>query len=128
MNVLRILILCISAALVCASIRMVHPEIATVIALAAGIAALTISANDLHGLSRAIAGLEALSNQGTGIQVQLLKICGIAMVAEFASDICRDANEVSLAHRIDTGVRLGIVAAALPTAAEIIELISSLLP
>lgn len=127
MNVLRILILCISAALVCASLRMMHPQIATAVALAAGIAALMLSVEDIRGLSDAVAGLEAYANQGDGTRVQLLKICGIAMIAEFASDICRDAGEGALARRIDVGVKIGIVVAALPSAAQIMERIAQLL-
>ena len=54
-------------------------------------------------------------------------ICGIAVIAEFASDICWDAGEGALAHRIDVGVRIGVVASALPAAAEIMERIAELL-
>ena len=56
-----------------------------------------------------------------------MKICGIAVIAEFASDICRNAGEGALAHRIDVGVRIGVVASALPAAAEIMERIAELL-
>lgn len=128
MNVFRILILCLSAAFVCASLRMAHPEIATVVALAAGIAALNLSVDDIHGLSSAVASLEAFANRGNGTRHELLKICGIAMVAEFASDICRDAGEAALARRIDVGVKIGIVVTALPVTAEIMDKIFYLIP
>lgn len=128
MNVLRILILCIAAAFVCASLRMGHPQIASAVALAAGIVALNLSLEDIKGISNAVTRLEAFANQGDGTRQELLKICGIALVAEFASDICRDSGEVALAHRIDVGVKLGILAAALPAAIQIMEKISQLLP
>lgn len=128
MNIMRILILCISAAFVCASIRMAHPQIASAIALAAGIAALNLSLEDIRGLANTVAQLEAFANLGEGSRGELLKICGLAMVAEFASDICRDAGEAALARRIDVGVKLGIVVAALPAAGQIMEKISLLLP
>lgn len=128
MNALRILILCISAALVCTSLRMVHPQIATAVGLAAGIAALMLSVDDMSGLSDAIAGLEAYTYREDGTQLQLLKICGIAMIAEFASDICRDAGENALAHRIDVGIKIGIVVLALPATVQIMERIAGLLP
>ena len=127
MNVLRILILCITAALICASLRTVHPQIASVVALASGIAALMLSTQEIRVLTDTLAGLEMQANIGGGTQLQLLKLCGIAMIAEFASDICRDAGELSLAHRIDVGVKLGIIAMALPTAARIMERISQLI-
>lgn len=127
MNMLRIMILCMASALVCASLRIVHPQIASAVALAAGIAALMLSAQEIRILTETLGRLEAQTNAGAGSQIHLLKLCGIALIAEFASDICRDAGEVSLAHRIDVGVKIGIVAMALPTASRIMERISQLI-
>lgn len=127
MSALRILMLCVSAALICASLRSAHPQLATAVALAAGVAALMLSVEDLGRFAGAVRSLEGFAREGGVDQIHLLKICGVAMIAEFASDICRDADEAALAHRIDAGVKLGIVAAALPLAAELMERISALL-
>jgi len=127
MQFFRILILCISAALVCASLRMMHPQIASAVALAAGIAALMLSTEDIRGLSDAINRLEAVAGQTGKTQIHLWKLCGIAMIAEFASDICRDADENALARRIDAGVKIGIVAASIPTAVRLMEKVVQIL-
>lgn len=89
--------------------------------------ALTLSAGDLGRFAEALRSLEALSAQGGANQLPLVKLCGVAMIAEFASDICRDAGEAALARRIEMGVRLGVAAAALPLAAQIMERIAGLL-
>ena len=127
MTALRILVLCISAALICASLRIQHPQIAAVVALAAGIAALMLSSADIAAFSGALQTLEGYAGQSGVRQGYLLKLCGVAVLAEFAADICRDSGEAALAHRIDVGVKLGIAASALPTAAEIMKHIASLL-
>lgn len=127
MTAFRILALCISAAFVCASIRAVHPQIATAVALAAGVAAMMISVEDIGSLSRAIDALEAYAPHAENGRPNLMKICAIAMIAEFASDICRDAGEASLARRIDVGVRIGVAVSALPTAGAILEKLVSIL-
>ena len=126
MQVLRILVLCLSAALICMTLRTAHPHMAAVVAMAAGMAALMLSNADLGTFSRAIRTLEGCLQEDTQ-PLYLLKLCGIALIAEFASDICRDAGESALAHRIDVGVRIGVVASALPAAAEIMERIAELL-
>lgn len=126
MQMLRILVLCLSAALICMTLRAAHPQIAAAVAMAAGVAALMLSGADLGSFARTLQTLEDCA-QAAGQPLYLLKICGIAMIAEFASDICRDAGEAALAHRIDVGVRIGIVASALPSAAEIMESIAALL-
>lgn len=125
-SILRILALCIAAALVCVSIRATHPQIASAVALAAGIGALILSTNDIGRFSGAIARLEELMSQSSD-GIGLIRICGIALIAEFASDICRDSGESALARRIDTGVKIGILASALPSVAEIILRISEML-
>ena len=127
MSALRILALCVSAALICASLRTAHPQIASAVALAAGVAALMLSTEDLGRFAGAVRQLEDYARQGGSHQIYLIKICGVSMIAEFASDICRDAGEAALARRIDAGVKIGVAATALPVAAEIMERIAALL-
>lgn len=127
MNVLRILLLCVTAAMICASIRSQHPQIASAVSLAVGIGVLGLSIPDLKLFSDAAKQLEGrLPGDESG--VFLLKLCGIALMAEFASDICRDSGEAALARRIDVGTKLAILASALPLAAELMESITRLLP
>ena len=95
MQVLRILVLCLSAAQICMTLRAAHPQMAAAVAMAAGVAALMLSSADLGAFSRALHTLEDYA-QGEAEQLYLVKICGIAVIAEFASDICRDAGEGAL--------------------------------
>lgn len=127
MTALRILILCISAALICASLRMTHPQIASAVALAAGIAALMLSMENLGSISASIEQMDAIAAQNGIFQPQMLRLCAIALIAEFASDLCCDAGETALARRIDTGTKIAIVTAALPTAGRILEVIAELM-
>lgn len=126
MQILRILVLCLSAAMICMTLRAAHPQIAAAVAMAAGVAALMLSGTDLGRFSQALRTLEDYA-QADVQPLYLMKVCGIAVIAEFASDVCRDAGEGALAHRIDVGVRIGVVASALPAAAEIMARISELL-
>lgn len=127
MNALRILILCVTAALVCASVRTLHPQIASAIALATGCAALILSLSDIRAFSDTLQALEnALPESGTDGML-LLRLCGIALIAEFASDICRDSGEAALARRIDVGTKLAMLAAALPMSAQLMNAFTKLL-
>ena len=126
MNALKILVLCIAAALICASIRSVHPQMASAVALAAGVAAMLLSRTDIEVFSNAVRSLDELGGDANG-RLTLVKLCALAMVAEFASDICRDAGEAALAKRIDMGVRIGIVASAIPSAAAIMSAIAGMI-
>lgn len=127
MTALRILILCICAAFICTAIRTQHPQIASAVALAVGIAALMLSVSDIRMIAETIENLESYARKSGVNHVRLLKLCGIAVISEFASDICCDSGEISLAHRIDAGVRIAILASALPSVAEILSGIAAVL-
>ena len=126
MNAVKILVLCITAALICASIRSVHPQMAAAVALAAGVAAMLLSQSDIAVFSNAIRALDELGGDASG-RLALVKLCALAMVAEFASDICRDSGENALAKRIDMGVRIGVVASAIPSVAGIMSAIAGVI-
>jgi len=127
MNLLRLLALCLTAAMVCATIRMAHPQIAAAVAVACGAGIMLLSLGDLGVFSETIGKLERIAGKLDGESLMLLKLCGIALVAEFASDVCRDAGETALARRLDTGIRIGIVAAAIPAGGRLLDSITELL-
>ena len=127
MTLIKLIGLCLAAALICATVRSAHPQIAAAVALACGVGILMLSMEDLGALAKALRRLEEAA-QTDGGSMTLLRLCGIAIVAEFASDICRDAGEAALAKRIDLGVRLGVVAASLPAAARLMDCVLELMP
>lgn len=58
----------------------------------------------------------------------ILKIIGIAYIAEFASQITKDAGQGALASKIELGGKILILAMAIPILTIIIETIISLIP
>ena len=53
--------------------------------------------------------------------MQLLKMLGIAYVAEFASSICKDAGHQSISGMIELFAKLSIVALSIPGLMFLIE-------
>ncbi len=123
---MKIAALCLAAALVCAALRSVHPQVAAAVALAAGAGVLMLSLDDLGSFAAALRALSKTAEDGGADGGWLVRLCGLALVAELASDVCRDAGESALARRIDMGVRLSVAAAALPLAADIFKRIAEL--
>jgi len=58
----------------------------------------------------------------------ILKIVGIAYLAEFGSQVCRDAGEGSIAGRIEFAGKIFIIVLAIPIVAAVLESIIRLLP
>jgi len=58
----------------------------------------------------------------------VLKIIGIAYVAEFGGQVCRDAGENAIASKIELAAKVLIMVLAIPIIVAIIESIVRLLP
>lgn len=126
MNAIRILGLCVAAAMVCSAIRMQNPQIATAVAIGSGAAAVLLSMSDFHAIVGQLQRLSALDWMNGEEFTYLLKLCAVSLLGEFASDICIDCGERALANRISFGVRAAMLASALPMAGEIMLRISEL--
>ncbi|ABO67683.1 stage III sporulation protein AD [Geobacillus thermodenitrificans] len=58
----------------------------------------------------------------------MLKIIGIAYIAEFAAQISKDAGQGAIAAKIELGGKIVILALAVPILTAIIEAVVSLIP
>lgn len=58
----------------------------------------------------------------------ILKIIGIAYIAEFAAQISKDAGQGAIASKIELGGKILILAMAIPILTAIIETVISLIP
>ncbi|TSB45396.1 stage III sporulation protein AD [Alkalicoccobacillus porphyridii] len=58
----------------------------------------------------------------------ILKIIGIAYIAEFGSQIAKDAGQASIASKIELAGKVLILVLAIPIIKAVIEMILSLLP
>src|SRR5690554_8061535 len=59
--------------------------------------------------------------------VIVLKIVGVAYLAEFGAEICRDAGESALATKIEVAAKVGVLVLAIPIIVAIQESVMGLL-
>ena len=127
MNAVYASLICIAGALVCVVLRQTRPEMAVAAALAAGIAAILICMDDIHRAAMAVSALMDVSGLGSERSGVLLRACGIALIAEFAAQVCMDAGESALAGRIKLALRLALIVMALPLLEDVLSCGASLL-
>jgi len=85
----------------------------------------------LDKLSMVIHVLEELANRSNINQVffkTILKIIGIAYIAEFGAQIVRDAGQESIASKIELAGKILIMVMAIPIITVIIETVMKLMP
>ena len=58
----------------------------------------------------------------------MLRAGGIALISEFAADLCMDAGEKALAGRIELAERIALTGMCIPFAARLLSDMAALIP
>ena len=89
-------------------------EISAVIGLVTGVLIFFYILSQLSIVTAFLSGILQKVNMEEGYYFQLIKMLGVAYVAEFASSICKDAGHQSIAGMIELFAKLSIVALSIP--------------
>lgn len=109
-------------------VKQYRPEFAIYISLISGVLIFSLV---IGKFSSIINLLQSISNKA-GINSSflniLLKITGIAFLAEFAVSICKDSGESAIASKIEMGSKVVIITMALPIISSLLDVILRILP
>ena len=72
--------------------------------------------------------IAANANIQTAYLMTILKIIGIAYIAEFGAQIAKDAGQASIAGKIELSGKILIIVMAIPILTAIIEMVLSMFP
>ena len=118
----------VAAAVLCATLRRVQPELAGLCALVAGAMLLLGALRYLTDARDAFARVSALAGLSEGAAALALKAMGVAWVAELAVQACVDLGENGLAAKVTLCGRLVLFALAAPMLMSLLEMILELVP
>lgn len=122
MEITVLSVVAVLAAIVSQLIRKNSPEISTVLTIGAGV---LIASNVIGESLPFIHQIQALLRQ-VPTQMQyagiLVKVLGVCLLVQFASDACRDAGESSLASGVEFAGRVAVALLALPMFEDVLEL------
>ncbi len=128
MDILQIVCIGIIAVVLASTIKKQRPEIALQLSIATGLLIFVVV---IVKLSAVIDFLQAFSKKAnidsTYINI-LLKIVGIAYIAEFGAEVCKDAGESSIASKIELAGKVTIVILAVPIISSLLDLVVKLMP
>ncbi len=127
MEILRFAGLGVTAAVLALMIRGTHPAMALNIGIAAGILLFLAALGPLRGI---VGFVEDMANRygiDAGYIGVVLKVIGVAYIAEFAVQICKDAGENAVAGKVELGGKVLMLSLSLPVMGALLELIGSLL-
>lgn len=128
MDILQIIGIGMVAVILIVLLKQQRPEIAVQISIITGVVIFLMVAGKISSV------IDLLNMYADRVDLDpvylttLLKIVGIAYIAEFGSEVCRDAGETSIASKIELAGKVFIVVLAVPIVTSLLELIIGIMP
>lgn len=120
-EILKIGISGIVAAVLATFLKKERAELSTIIGIVTGVVIFFYIVSQLSVVTTFLSELLEKINLEETYYFQLIKMLGIAYVAEFASSICKDAGQQAIAGMIELFARLSIVMLSIPGLIFLIE-------
>ncbi|PKM85963.1 MAG: stage III sporulation protein AD [Firmicutes bacterium HGW-Firmicutes-12] len=105
-----------------------NKEAAILISLVTGVIIFLFALSKVEAVIEVLWKLAASANINLFYLTTILKIIGIAYIAEFGSQICKDAGEGSIATKIEFAAKVLVMVLAMPIIVAILESILRLIP
>lgn len=128
MDILQIVMFGIVGALLIMVIRDKAPQVAFLLSLFVAVLLFLVALQKITGVLAPIERLAALANVNVLFFATIVKIVGIAYIAEFGAQIARDAGVGSIAGKIELVGKLAIIVLAIPIITAVVETVQHLLP
>jgi len=127
-DIIQVIGLAIIATVIIAVIKAQRPEIAIQISIAAGIIVFTMILGKISAVIELLNSFARKINIDTIYISTLLKIVGIAYIAEFGAEVCKDAGESAIASKVELAGKVMIIVLAVPILTSLMDLIIRIMP
>ncbi len=128
MEVVQVVGFGVIAAVLIIFIRQSRPDIAQLLSVAVGIIIVVYLLGYLRLIVDVITELALEAEINTVFLRTLLRVVGVAYIAEFGAQVCRDAGEGSIAAKIEFAGKLIILVMAIPILMAVLEGIVNFIP
>jgi len=128
MEIIQIAAIGIVATILSLTVKKDLPQFSAMIAIITGVfifMRLTPKLKAVFNLLNAVTESADLNSDYVAI---ILKVIGIAYIAEFGSEICADAGENSIASKIELGGKILIMTISAPILLSLLNIVVNLLP
>lgn len=127
MEIYKIVLIGIIAAVMIVMLKELKSEMAVIVAVAAGVIILIMTASMLADVVEVFSNIADKSGIDNSLYIALIKIIGIGYLTEFAANICEDAGSKSVAGKILLGGKICIMIVALPVVQALIDIIIAII-
>lgn len=128
MEIWQIVGIALVVAMIGVVLKEVRKEIALQLTILTGVIIFTLILDKIKIIIDLLQNLADQANISSYYLIIVLKIVGVAYLAEFGADICRDAGEKALATKIEIAAKVGVLVLAIPIIVAILESVMRLVP
>lgn len=128
MDILHIVALALLTTLIILLVKQYQPMLALMLSLFAGGFIFYSVIGDVEQVIGLITNLSAQIHMQDAYLTTIIKVIGIAYIAEFGIQIIKDAGENALANKVEIGGKMAILVLAIPIMGAIIQTIINFLP
>ena len=128
MDIMQITVVGMVAALLILIVRQYRPDIAMIITMGTGVLLILMLIGNIKTIVSTVEAMSQRANLDSIYLMTVLKVIGIAYIAEFGSQVCKDTGEGTIASKIELGGKILIMVLALPILTALMEAILKILP
>ena len=108
-------------------LKQYKPEFAIYISIISGVIILFLIMDKLLAVVNLLKNISDKSGINKQFLSLLLKITGIALLSEFAINICKDSGEGAIASKIEIGSKIIVISMSIPIITSLLEVILKLI-
>jgi len=127
MNILSIIGIGLTAAVLAVLLRQHRPEFALFVSLAAGVVILLMTCTSIVPVVEQIRGMLNLSSMPAEYAGVLFKALGVCLLTQIACDTCKDAGESAIAAKVEMAGRVLVLLISLPLFQQVLSIVYSLI-
>lgn len=128
MSIMQVVAMAVVGTVLILVIRQEKPELAVQVSVAAGLIIFVLITWKVVEVLNVLERLAVRADLNMVFLGTLLRILGIAYIAEFGTQICKDAGESALAFKVEMAGKVMILILAVPIITTILDTVSRLLP
>jgi len=102
-------------------VRRTRPDIAGLLSLALGAAIFLMIVDKLAAVFVLVEDLSSLANLNMSYLTTIIRVIGVAYVAEFAAQVCKDADEGALGAKVEFAGKVVVLLLTVPIVRAVIQ-------
>ncbi|WP_084138813.1 stage III sporulation protein AD [Halalkalibacter okhensis] len=128
MDIIQIVGLGLIATFLALVVKEQKPLFAFMLTVFVGVLIFLFLIDEIAKIVKMLEGIAEQANMNMMYLQTILRIIGIAYIAEFGSQIAKDAGQAAIASKIELAGKILILVMAIPILTAVIEMVLSLLP